>query len=197
MAHKKSAPQKPLVRTHPLKPEQLETFVRIYRDCFDGAKAARIAKYEKPHEIWQDLLAREDVQARLCGYRAGVDVPARSGSSVFEHLFEAVFGRTDNVLMPDIVTGEMRLNRDHDAAQGAGFLEYEEVTHNHGGIPTRTTRIRNRGSMDILKVLVQNFQSLGGGPDDQPDSLSEAISALSRTASMAPMRKPKYKDKPE
>lgn len=67
MPRKKPKPEVPLVRTWPLDSEQHEAFVREYLDCYDGPKAALRAGFEKPLLVWQGLLERDNIQARLRG----------------------------------------------------------------------------------------------------------------------------------
>lgn len=164
-AKRKSAP----VRTIALNPPKLENFVRIYRDTFDGEKAARGAGYEDAKTIWPELLAHPDVQARLRGYRSGVDVPARTPEAIFEHLFVQAFEGLEKVLIPDVITGEIRVDLEEAAAQAAGALDFEQTISDRGGIPQRKMRIRKRSNMEVLLSVTRNLGEIETGTE--PDLL--------------------------
>jgi len=179
-----SKPKLPPVRTIPLNPPELETFVRIYRDTFDGEKAAEGAGYEDAKNIWPDLLANEQVQARLRGYRAGVDVPARTSTAMFDHLFAKAFGGLDNVLVPDVITGEIRIDWEEAMAQDAGALEFDQTISDRGGIMQRTTRLRKRHNFDALQVVTRNLKEIES--EATGSNFEKAILAfLERTQSLA------------
>ena len=155
-----SKPMSPPVRNIPLDPPELENFVRIYRDNFDGEKAAKGAGYEDAKNIWPELLANEEVQARLRSYRAGVDVPARTSTAVFEHMFKKAFGGLDKVLVPDVITGEIRIDWEEAMAQDAGALEFDQTISDRGGILQCTTRLRKRNNLDALQVVTRNLKQI-------------------------------------
>jgi len=75
-------------RSTPLEPAELEEFARAYRTSFDGPHAAAKAGYDALGTIWPELLAREDVQARLRHYRAGLDRPDRSRAGLVEDFLQ-------------------------------------------------------------------------------------------------------------
>lgn len=158
-----SKPKSPPVRTIPLDPPQLEDFVRIYRDTFDGEKAAKNAGYEDAKSIWPELLANEEVQARLRGFRAGVDVPARTPTAMFEHMFTKAFNPLDKVLVPDVITGEIRIDWEEAMAQDAGVIDFDQTISDRGGIPQRITRLRKRSSLDALQAVSRNLGEIETG----------------------------------
>jgi phage terminase small subunit len=179
---RKAAP----VRKIPLASE-LETFVRIYRDTFDGEEAARNAGYEDAKAIWPDLLANPEVQARLRGYRSGVDVPARTPEAMFEHLYVQAFNGLESVLVPDVITGEIRIDWEEAAAQNAGALEFQQTIINRGGIQQRTTHLRKRSPMDVLLSVARNLGEIETGAITKEETNRKLVEHLMKYATTVPV----------
>ena len=187
MPRKKAKPDTPLRRTWPLESEQNEAFVREYLESYDAARAALRAGIAAPHIAGPQLLEREDIQARLRGYKSGTDAPAHSASGISKHLFQSVLTAKKPSLTRDIVTGQMRPDWELINEQDPDFVEYEEIVQNRGGIPVRTTRLRKRATFDAVKTIAQQLDALvqhSGGADD---TLAQAIIDISRKGSAAPI----------
>lgn len=150
----------------------MEEFVRRYRETYDGETAARESGYEKPHEIWPELLAVDRVKARLRFYRAGVGEPVRKTADVFENLFDQVFGNLDEVLVPDVITNEIRIDWEKAAKQKSALLDFEESIIYNGGIPQRTTTLRKRGNFSSLQLLAQNIEKMNADTESSDKLLS-------------------------
>ncbi|KQI71246.1 hypothetical protein AN191_13185 [Loktanella sp. 5RATIMAR09] len=187
MPRRKAKPKSPLRRTWPLDSEQHEAFVREYHESFDPVRAALRAGIETPHVSGPQLLEREDIQARLRGYRIGTDAPAHSASGIARHLLQSSFATRKPGLTQDIVTGQMRPNWELINEQDPHFVEHEEIIQNKGGIPVRTTRLRKRATFEALKTVAQQLDALVQHSGDSDDRLSQALIDISRRGSAAPI----------
>lgn len=196
MPRKKPKSEVPLERTWPLESEQHEAFVREYLDCYDGPKAALSAGFEKPLLVWQELLERDDVKARLRGYKVGTDTPSRSATAISNYLVQTALAPRKKVLVADIVTGQMRPNWKIIEEQDSDFVEYDEIFQNKGGIHTRTTRLHKRGTFEAKKMVMQQLETLVQNSSQTSNPLMHAYMQLSRKGSKAPIVKQDCNYKP-
>lgn len=171
----------------PLSPPEREAFVRFYRDSFDGEQAARSAGYKDAASVWPRLLADPEVQARLRGYRSGVDIPARTPDAMFEHLYAQAFKGLDKILVPDVITGEIRIDWEEAAAQNGGALEVEQSISDRGGIPQRVVRIRKRGNLDILRAMAGQLSKISTDAPTEDDFRRSFLESIMKNASSAPI----------
>jgi hypothetical protein len=135
---------------------KLEAFVRRYRTTYDGPDAARRAGFEAPETVWQELLARKDVQARLRFYRPGVDMPDQSREAVLERLFASAFVDLSNLIWIDPGTGLARYDLRKATSEQLAALEIQE-TITAGLTPRRTVRIRPRATTIELQALLRHL----------------------------------------
>lgn len=175
------------VATVPLSPPEREAFVRYYRDSFDGEGAARSAGYKDAGSVWPSLLADPEVQARLRGYRSGVDMPARTPDAMFEHLYAQAFKGVDKILVPDPITGEIRIDWEEAAAQNGGALEFEQSISDRGGIPQRVTRIRKRGNLDILRAVAGQLTEIATAAPTEEDFRRSFFESILQNATSTPV----------
>jgi hypothetical protein len=130
-----------------------EAFVRRYRTTYDGPDAARRAGFDNPDTVWPELLAREDVQARLRFYRAGVDMPDRSREAVIEHLHNLAFVDLSDLLWFDPISGAVRYDLRRATPEQLAALEIEEISS--GNVNTRPrVRIRRRAFTQEMCALL-------------------------------------------
>lgn len=165
---------------------KLEAFVRRYRTTYDGPDAARRAGFEAPETVWQELLARKDVRARLRAYRPGVDIPDRSRDALLERLFARAFVDMSNLIWIDPATGLPRYDLRKATPEQLAALDIDE-TISGGLTQRRTVRIRPRASTTELQALLRH---LGLQEVDQTageDRLTQAILEINKRGSSAPI----------
>lgn len=174
-------------RLKPLEPPQLETFVRAYRNSYDGHHAAAKAGYESPAVIWPELLARPDVQARLRYYRAGVDVPDLSRAGLVSDFLAKISVDLSSLIKVDPATGVPSYDlRNANAAQ-LGALEIKETIRQQGRKTMRTVQIQPRSVALELQALIRNLGLHEPNANAGVDRLTAAIMEINRRGSSAPI----------
>lgn len=166
--------------------DKLEAFVRRYRTTYDGPDAARRAGFDDPSNVWPELLARKDVQARLRFYRPGVDRPDRSREGVLERLFARAFVDLSDLIWIDPETGLPSYDLRKATPEQLAALDIDE-TISGGLTQRRTVRIRPRASTTELQALLRH---LGLQEVDQTageDRLTQAILEISKRGASAPI----------
>lgn len=166
--------------------DKLEAFVRRYRTTYDGPDAARRAGFDDPSSVWQELLARKDVQARLRFYRPGVDRPDRSREGVLERLFARAFTDLSDLIWIDPETGLPSYDLRKATPEQLAALDIDE-TISGGLTQRRTVRIRPRASTTELQALLRHLGLQEVDQNAGEDRLQRAIRDINRRGSSAPI----------
>lgn len=166
--------------------DKLEAFVRRYRTTYDGPDAARRAGFDDPANVWQELLARKDVQARLRFYRPGVDRPDRSREALLEHLFARAFVNLSDLIWIDPTTGEASYDLRKATPEQLAALEIDETST--GGVSKRrTVRIRPKAATAELQTLLRHLGLQEVDQNAGEDPLQQLIREINERASSAPI----------
>lgn len=174
-------------RREPLDPPQLEQFVREYRTHFDGFRAALKAGYPAPGDVWRELLDRKDVQARLRYFYAGLDGPDRSKDALIEKLFARIEVDLSPLIKIDPVSGALRYDLRKVTPAQWGGLEISETQRTRGQKTERTIQIKPRSTDAELKALL-NYFGINDPEAYKPiDRLAEAVIAIGKRGSAAPV----------
>ncbi len=144
----------------PLQPPELEVFARKFHETFDGVAAAREAGYDDPDQIWPELIATDHVKSRLRYFQANGGVEDRDPVVVFNQMFEQAFASLDNMVITDVITGELRIDWNGAAKQMPVLFDVDETIVNNGGIPQKTTRMRKHASAAMLRALIQDSEKV-------------------------------------
>ena len=166
--------------------EKLEAFVRRYRTTYDGPDAARRAGFDDPATAWQDLLARQDVQARLRAYRPGVDMPDRSRDALLEHLFARAFVDLSDLIWVDPFTGDASYDLRKATPKQLAAFEIEETTT--GDLTKRPKRrIRPRAVTTELQALLRHLGLQQVDQNAGEDPLQQFIREINERGSSGPI----------
>jgi len=184
---KEPIPEDAQTRHEPLEPAELEIFVRAYRDSFNGAAAAQKAGYENALEVWPEILARSDVQARLRAYRHGRDIPSQSSNAVLAHIFDQVFREEGVAVEKNPITGEVNIHPGTLSAHGRGLVDVTQTIAERGGIRQSVTRIHKRDTHALLLVIAQYLGLREAHPDVGEDPLAKLVREINQRGSAAPI----------
>jgi hypothetical protein len=166
---------------------QLEKFVRHYRATYDGFDAAFAAGFERAEEVWPEILARPDVQARLRCFRAGIDTPDRGREGLRDYLLARFNVDISPLIRIDPDTGLASYDLRRATPEQLAALEIEETVRFQNNKQTRILRIRPRDNKHILHAVLQSYGLYEPDPNGGQDSLSLALVAISKKGSPAPI----------
>jgi hypothetical protein len=166
---------------------QLEKFVRHFRATFDGFGAAFAAGFERAGEVWPEILARPEVQARLRCFRAGIDTPDRGREGLRDYLLARFNVDISSLIRIDPDTGLASYDLRRATPEQLAALDVEETVRFQNNKQTRILRIRPRDAKHILHAVLQSYGLYEPDPNGGQDRLSQLFQEISKKGSAAPI----------
>ncbi len=166
---------------------QLEKFVRHYRTTYDGFDAAFAAGFERAGEVWPEILARPEVQARLRCFRAGIDTPDRGREGLRDYLFARLNVDISPLIRIDPDTGLASYDLRRATPEQLAALDVEETVRFQNNKQTRILRIRPRDAKHILHAVLQSYGLYEPDSNGGLDSMSLALREISKQGSPFPI----------
>lgn len=174
---------------YPLRKKPRERFAQAYAASFDGPASARAAGYGKPSDkIWQALLGKPEVQARLRALIRGPRVPPPVPKAVFERILEQAFGDHSSLMVQNPLTGEMEVALSRATPDQLNSFRVRVTERRRGSCVDRSTVFETTPRSKALEIVALRLglRTLWAGMEER-NPLADAFAEISRRGSPFPI----------